>query len=209
MPETKLPEAPGLLSERFLSALEFAFHLHQNQARKGTNIPYLSHLLAVAGIVLEHGGTEDQAIAALLHDAIEDQGHNYPGGVEALRQKIRQSFGASVLQIVEDCTDADEHPKPSWKERKLKHLEHLRSISEESLLVAMADKLHNLQTIVVDYESLGDELWSRFNGGKEGSLWYYQEVCRVFEERGCHLGLLIRLTTLKVNLESLLKPVQV
>jgi GTP pyrophosphokinase len=170
------------LTARFDRALAFASELHRTQTRKGTEIPYLSHVLAVAAIAIEHGATEDEAIAALLHDSIEDQSEAH-GGAAALRAEIRQRFGDEVLAIVEGCTDADTVPKPPWKARKVAYLEHLKVAPAPVLLVAGADKLHNARSIVSELLADGDRVWKRFNGGKDGSLWYYRAVCEVLLER--------------------------
>ena len=164
------------LSSRYEAALVMASQLHASQKRKGTSIPYISHLLAVSSLVLEHGGSEDQAIAALLHDAVEDQ-----GGLPTL-VKIRDHFGDVVAEIVDHCTDAYEEPKPEWRIRKE---EYIASIAEKPLdaaLVSCADKLHNARSILSDLRSLGDELWGRFTGGKEGTLWYYQSLVDAFDD---------------------------
>ena len=153
-----------------------ATQLHACQKRKGTSIPYVAHLLAVSSLVLEHGGSEDQAIAALLHDAVEDQ-----GGFPTL-EKIRDNFGDVVADIVDHCTDAYEEPKPEWRLRKE---EYIASIAEKPLdaaLVSCADKLHNARSILSDLRSLGDELWGRFTGGKTGTLWYYQSLAAAFDD---------------------------
>jgi (p)ppGpp synthase/HD superfamily hydrolase len=171
------------LTQRFNEALVFASELHAKQIRKGADIPYVSHLLAVASIVLEHGGGEDEAIAALLHDAIEDQAqHN--GGAEALRRKIREKFGDIVAEIVDGCTDADTYPKPPWCERKERYLVHIRQAPHSVRLVSAADKLHNARAILSDYRTLADELWSRFNAGKGDQLWYYRELVKAFRDAG-------------------------
>lgn len=170
-----------MLTNRFNIALAFAADLHARQMRKGTTIPYLSHLMAVAAIVLEHGGTEDHAIAALLHDAIEDQGHDFEGGVDGLRQQIETRFGTAVLTIVEACTDADTIPKPPWRERKEAYVAHIRTAPADVLIVSCADKLHNARAILRDYQNIGDALWQRFTGGKDGTLWYYQALVDAFQ----------------------------
>ncbi len=163
-----------MLSERYDAALVFAHQLHRHQKRKGTETPYISHLLSVSALVLEHGGTEDQAIAALLHDAVEDQGG------DAIRQEIRRRFGDQVAAIVDDCTDTDQTPKPPWRARKEAYLDHLRLVSETSRLVSLADKVHNARTILADYRTVGEALWSRFEGGRDGTLWYYRSLVEVF-----------------------------
>jgi (p)ppGpp synthase/HD superfamily hydrolase len=166
------------LSLRFDRALVLASDLHRHQVRKGTTIPYVSHLLGVASIVLEHGGSEDQAIAALLHDAVEDQ-----GGASTL-DRIRQEFGSRVAEIVDACTDTDESPKPPWRARKEKYLAHLDQVSDDGLLVSMADKLHNVQAILRDYRAEGESVWSRFNAGRADILWYYRALVEEFRKAG-------------------------
>lgn len=166
------------LSARFEEALTFAARLHKNQIRKGTAIPYISHLLAVASIALEHGASEDEAIAALLHDAAEDQGG------KATLSEIRHRFGDSVAEIVEGCTDAWAIPKPSWRTRKEAYVAHLRDASASVRLVSAADKLHNAQTILRDYRVLSESLWKRFSGGRDGTLWYYRSLVEALRTPG-------------------------
>jgi GTP pyrophosphokinase len=167
-----------VLTSRFDEAYAYAARLHADQARKGTNIPYLSHLLAVASLVLEDGGSEDEAIAALLHDAVEDQ-----GGQETLAE-IRNRFGERVAGIVESCSDTDTVPKPPWRERKERYIARIRQASSEVRRVSMADKLHNARSILRDYRVLGEGLWERFNAGKDDQLWYYRELVKAFREEG-------------------------
>ncbi len=174
------------LSERFEEAFRFAHHLHSKQVRKGSQVPYISHLMAVTSLVLEHGGDEDQAIAALLHDAIEDQGHKYEGGVETLKAEIRERFGSRVLEIVEGCTDGEGNEKPPWKERKNNYLAHIAKAPDHIRLVSMADKLHNARSILIDLRTYGESVWSRFTAGKEGSLWYYRQLVKAFRTAGDH-----------------------
>jgi GTP pyrophosphokinase len=166
------------LSFRFEDALAFAFALHKKQIRKGTTIPYVSHLLGVASIALEYGANEDEAVAALLHDAIEDQGG------ASIREEICRRFGKTVADIVNGCTDADVEPKPPWKDRKETYLAHLPGASPSVRLVSAADKLHNARAILKDYRQLGDSLWGRFKGGKEGTLWYYRSLVQSFLKAG-------------------------
>jgi (p)ppGpp synthase/HD superfamily hydrolase len=166
------------LSERFENALLYATRLHASQTRKGNGVPYVSHLLAVASLVLEAGGGEDAAIAALLHDAAEDQ-----GGHETLAD-IRARFGARVADIVAACSDTFEEPKPPWHERKRAYIAHLRDAPAEVLLVSCADKLHNARAIAADHRQLGDALWARFHAGPEDILWYYRELSAIFSEQG-------------------------
>lgn len=170
------------LTERFNQALSFALELHSSQYRKDTEIPYFSHLIAVASLVLEHGGNEDQAIAALLHDAIEDQAESY-GGLDRLRQTIQTVFGEKVLTLIEACTDADTIPKPPWKERKVTYIKHLETVPEEALLISVADKLHNARCILADYRVLGELLWSRFQGSRADIVWYYTSLLKLYKAR--------------------------
>ena len=166
------------MTSRFDQALVFAAQLHKDQRRKGSGVPYVSHLLAVAALVIEHGGDEDEAIAALLHDAIEDQ-----GGPKA-REEIRSQFGDRVTEIVDGCTDSETIPKPPWKERKLAYIAHLAEASTSVRLVSAADKLHNARSILIDYRGLGEEIWQRFQGRKTGTLWYYRSVLDVLSHSG-------------------------
>lgn len=165
------------LGPRFRKALPYAAHLHRSQVRKATRVPYVAHLLAVASLVLEDGGDEDEVIAALLHDAVEDQ-----GGKPTLRA-IRARFGPRVARIVEGCTDADTVPKPPWRERKERYLARLRREPRSVLRVSAADKLHNARTLLGDYRRVGERLWARFTGGREGTLWYYRSLVRRFRAR--------------------------
>ncbi|MCC5630504.1 HD domain-containing protein [Nostoc sphaeroides CHAB 2801] len=167
-----------MLSERFTTALTYATQLHANQVRKGSGVPYVAHLLGVASIALEYGANEDEAIAALLHDAIEDQGG------AATREEIRSRFGDNVTAIVDGCTDADTTPKPPWRERKEAYIAHISNASSSVLLVSLADKLYNAQSILKDYRVLGESLWERFHGGKQGTLWYYRTLVDVFRKTG-------------------------
>jgi GTP pyrophosphokinase len=166
------------LGDRFERGLVLAARLHGDQIRKGSGVPYLSHLLAVASLVLENGGSEDEAIAALLHDAVEDRGGN-----KVLNQ-IRAEFGEVVAEIVQGCSDCEGNPKPPWRERKEAHLAHLSTASESVLLVTSADKLHNARCFLADYRALGEDLWPRFRGGKEGTLWYLRSYVELARQRG-------------------------
>jgi GTP pyrophosphokinase len=156
-----------LLTDRFRAALNLTFDLHRTQERKGSGVPYVAHVLGVASLVMEHGGDEDSAIAALLHDAVEDQ-----GGLSVLAQ-IESDFGKKVAAIVLACSDSVSEPKPPWRERKELYVAHLRRATPEAQLVSACDKLYNLRTILGDYERVGEALWSRFTGGRDGVLWYY------------------------------------
>ena len=166
------------MTSRFEQALVFATQLHKEQRRKGSGVPYISHLLAVTALVIEHGGDEDEAIAALLHDAIEDQ-----GGPKA-REEIRRRFGDRVTGIVDGCTDSETIPKPPWKERKRAYIARLGEASASVRLVSAADKLHNARSILNDYRGLGEEIWRRFAGRKAGTLWYYRSVLDVLSQAG-------------------------
>ena len=166
------------LTQRFEEALVYATRLHATQLRKGTDIPYVSHLLAVASLVMEAGGGEDEAIAALLHDGPEDQ-----GGLDTLNE-IRARFGERVADIVAACSDTFEAEKPPWKARKQAYLDHLQAADEATRLISCADKLHNARAILADYRRHGESLWDRFNGGREDILWYYTELARIFGTDG-------------------------
>ena len=168
----------ALLTDRFNAALVYAAGAHRDQTRKGTQIPYLSHLLTVAAIVLEEGGDEDEAVAALLHDVVEDA-----GGKDRLAH-VKEMFGPRVAKIVNGCTDTDIEPKPPWKERKEQYIKHLKNEDDPSvLLVSAADKLANVRSILADYRQLGEGLWPRFNGGRGGSLWYYRTLAEIFDQK--------------------------
>jgi (p)ppGpp synthase/HD superfamily hydrolase len=156
--------------EKLEHALLYASRLHRNQVRKGTSTPYITHLLAVASIVGENGGTEDEVVAALLHDAPEDQGG------EATLRDIRLRFGDEVAEIVNGCTDTYQDPKPPWRERKERYLAHLANAPDSVRLVSSADKLHNARSVLSDYRLVGEDLWTRFNGKKVGTLWYYRAI---------------------------------
>ncbi len=166
------------LSGRFDKALQYAVVVHAGQCRKGTAIPYISHLLLVVGLALEFGADEDEAIAALLHDAVEDA-----GGAGRL-QDIRARFGPTVADIVEGCSDTEVTPKPPWRERKEAYIDHLKGASHGIRLVSAADKLANVRSITQDYRIHGETVWSRFNGGREGTLWYCRALAETFKDGG-------------------------
>lgn len=168
----KMP--PRFNSARFREALIFAAQLHAEQARKGTDIPYIAHLLAVAAVALEHGASETEATAALLHDAVEDQ-----GGLPML-ERIRALFGTEVAAIVDGCTDSYVEPKPAWRKRKEDYIAHIAVASPSVRLVSCSDKLHNARAILADLHTHGDAVWSRFTGGRDGTLWYYRSLARAF-----------------------------
>lgn len=164
------------LSPRFEQALHYAVLIHAGQLRKGTEIPYVSHLLAVASIALEYGANEDEAIGALLHDAGEDAGGR--GRID----DIRQRFGEAVADVVDGCTDTDVVPKPAWRKRKEDYITHIRYASDSVRLVSASDKLHNARAILRDYRVHGEKLWDRFTGGKDGTLWYYRSLVEAFSK---------------------------
>ncbi len=165
-------------TEKFEGALLYTARVHRDQTRKGTSIPYVTHLLAVAAIVGESGGSEDEVVAALLHDAPEDQGG------EARLAEIRERFGEGVAEIVAGNTDTFESPKPPWRERKEAYVARVAREPYSVRLVSAADKLHNARSVLADLRALGDKLWRRFNGGREGTLWYYRALVTAFEEAG-------------------------
>jgi len=167
-----------MLEHRCDAALVYASRLHAQQTRKGTTIPYLSHVLSTAALVLEAGGTEDEAIAALLHDAVEDQGG------ATTREVIRHLFGEGIAAIVDGCSDTDVVPKPPWRDRKERYISHLLTAPRSVLLVSFADKLHNARAILGDLRRHGDVLWERFSGGKEGTLWYYRTLVGAYRAHG-------------------------
>ena len=176
------------LTSRLEEALLYAARAHWNHIRKvdrekerrpGSEIPYVAHLLAVTSLVLENGGGEDEAIAALLHDAIEDAGGS------ARREDIRVRFGDEIVRVVEACSDSDGDNKGPWEERKRRYLAHLAATTDAKVrLVSACDKLHNARAVLADYRTLGDALWARFNGKRAGTLWYYRAVADEFLARG-------------------------
>ncbi len=169
---------PTAWTSRFEEALVFAARLHRGQTRKATDIPYVTHLLAVAAFVGEAGGTEDEAIAALLHDAVEDQ-----GGQSTL-DAIRARFGDTVADIVWGCSDTDVTPKPPWRARKEAYIAHLEHASPSVLLVSCADKLHNARSLVTDVRAHGPTVWDRFTGGRDGSLWNLEALAAAYDRLG-------------------------
>ncbi len=166
------------LSDKFNGALVYAAKLHRHQPRKGRDIPYIGHLLGVASLVLESGGDEEMAIAALLHDAVEDQ-----GGLPRLKE-IRQIFGDRVARMVEGCTDSyetDSDRKPPWCERKEQYIAHVEHRADaEVRLVSAADKVHNARAVLSDHYEIGDSVFDRFSGKKQGTLWYYRALVEAF-----------------------------
>jgi (p)ppGpp synthase/HD superfamily hydrolase len=168
------------LSTRFDQALETASRLHREQVRKGTTIPYVSHVIGTCSIALEYGANEDQAIAALLHDVIEDI-----ESVDDARAEVAV-FGPEVLRIVEACSDTDLRPKPSWPERKQSYVARIPDEDAAVLLVSASDKLHNARAILRDVRTEGDALWTRFKAGRDGQLWYYRGLVTAFRSNPAH-----------------------
>ncbi len=171
------------MNNRFQQAFEYALEKHGGQKRKGTQVPYISHLMSVAALVMEACGDDDQAIAALLHDVPEDQ-----GGRSAL-EEIRARFGERVAHIVEGCTDTFEDPKPDWRIRKQQYIEHLKHSDSDTRLVSLADKLHNARSILADYRQIREEIWKRFKRGRDEQLWYFRELAVVFEQSRSQPGM--------------------
>ena len=162
------------IGPRFLRAFSFAADKHAGQTRKASTIPYIAHLMGVASLVLEFGGDEDLAIAALLHDVVEDC-----GGAPMLKE-VQRRFGSRVAKIVDGCTDSDSYPKPPWRERKEAYIGHLKNADADTRLVSAADKLNNVRSILSDYREVREAIWLRFNGGREGTLWYYRALLKEF-----------------------------
>jgi (p)ppGpp synthase/HD superfamily hydrolase len=168
---------PPHLGPRLQRAFRYAAEKHAGQTRKQTAVPYLSHLMAVASLVLEAGGGEDMTIAALLHDVVEDC-----GGMARLRE-VRKQFGPRVAKMVEGCTDSYVIPKPEWLQRKKDYLRELKHADSETRLVSASDKLHNVRTILADYRVQGENVWKRFTGKREGTLWYYRALSDEYQRR--------------------------
>ena len=172
--QTPTPKLTG----QFSKALVYAELKHHNQVRKGGDIPYVGHLLTVAGLVINDGGSEAQAIAALLHDAVEDA-----GGPPTL-EEIEKNFGEDVARIVAECSDTDEVPKPPWRERKQNYINHLATVGADTLLVSVADKLDNARSMLRDYHTHGPSLWERFSvKNPQDHLWYYGELLKAYRKR--------------------------
>jgi (p)ppGpp synthase/HD superfamily hydrolase len=185
-------------SARFLAALNYATTLH-TESRKDTTIPYISHLYSVAALVMESNGSEEEVIAALLHDAVEDH-----GGVKTL-EKIRSDYGEEVAAIVDGCTDdapPEGQEKRPWRERKEEYVAHIASASKSVRLVSNADKLHNARCILRDYREIKEKIWDRFTGKKEGSLWYYRALADAFLSNPANTFLAEELNRVVSELES-------
>jgi len=175
-----VPPKPWPYGERFVRALEVAAVMHAAQERKKTSIPYIAHLLGTCAIALEYGATEDEAIAALLHDAIEDVTPTAPARAAVW------AFGPEVGRIVEACTDTDAHPKPPWRTRKEAYLDRLGGEDHGALLVSASDKLHNARAIVADLRRHGASVWERFTPTREETLWYYRALVGAFRANPAH-----------------------
>lgn len=178
-----VPDERRRIGRRFTEALVLAAELHAGQRRKGKGPPYIAHLLGVTALAFDFGASEDEAIAALLHDAIEDAPPDL--GAAGVRRLIGEHFGPAVLEIVEGCTDSDEVPKKPWRDRKHAYVAHVAAVDASTLLVSACDKLHNVRAIVRDYRLLGDDLWSRFSpdAGMKGTVGYYRGLVTVFRSR--------------------------
>lgn len=183
------------MTPRYSQAIHFAAAAHEGQQRKGTSIPYIVHPVAVAALVAEYGGDEDQQIAALLHDVLEDGGPHHAPEIERL-------FGARVLVIVESCTDGIPDAtgvKPPWEKRKRDYLEHLAVASDDVLLVSGCDKLSNAQAILSDLEKIGHAVFDRFTAKRQGTIWYYQELARIFSERNTPIERALREAVIRIE----------
>jgi GTP pyrophosphokinase len=167
-------------SSRVVDAFAFAYELHCKQVRKGSLVPYITHLMGVAAIVGRYGGDEDQFIGALLHDAVEDQ-----GGIATL-DRIRERFGDVVAEYVLGCSDSCESPKLPWRERKERFIAFTATASPKQKLIIAADKLHNTRAVVNDLYDQGDKVWDLFKTGREGNLWYHMEVVRALAKNWSH-----------------------
>jgi (p)ppGpp synthase/HD superfamily hydrolase len=170
-----LPECRGGHLSRLSEALAWAIDAHGGQRKKGTDVPYHAHLLGVASLVLNDGGDDDEAVAAILHDLVED--------TDATVDDVRERYGERVARIVDACTDAYERPKPEWWGRKRAYIDHLRTAEPDELRVSLADKLYNARMILEDLRLRGDDLWCVFGAGRKGQLWYYRTLADVFLQR--------------------------
>jgi len=185
------------LSRQFEKALVYATRAHGDQTRKKTGIPYIAHILGVTAIAMEYGANETEAIAALLHDAVEDC-----GGERRLRD-IERKFGKGVAKIVDGCTDTYEKPKPPWLERKKNYIAHLKDSDSSTRLVSASDKLHNTRAILAELRRHGLEVFGRFSGKKDGTLWYYRALVTAFREHRDHGDLVDELDRVATQIEKL------
>ena len=162
--------------DEYLEAYVYSYKLHKKQTRKGSNIPYFTHLSSVSNLIIENNGTTTQAIAGLLHDAVEDQ-----GGAKTLAV-IKRKFGPRVAKIVDQCSDTTIKPKPPWKKRKIKYIKDIKNKSQDTLLVSLCDKYHNANCILSDYQKVGEEIWDRFTASKQETFWYYESLYKEFKK---------------------------
>ena len=162
--------------DKYLEAYVYSYKLHKKQTRKGSNIPYFTHLSSVSNLIIENNGTTTQAIAGLLHDAVEDQ-----GGAKTLAA-IKRKFGPKVAKIVDQCSDTTIKPKPPWKTRKIKYIENIKNKTQDTLLVSLCDKYHNANCILSDYQKVGEEIWDRFTASKQETFWYYESLYKEFKK---------------------------
>ncbi len=162
--------------DKYLEAYTFSFKLHKKQMRKGSNIPYFTHLSSVSNLIIENNGTTTQAIAGLLHDAVEDQ-----GGAKTLAI-IKRKFGPKVAKIVNQCSDTIIEPKPPWKERKIKYIQNIKNKTQDTLLVSLCDKYHNASCILSDYQKVGEGIWDRFTASNQETCWYYESLYKEFKK---------------------------
>jgi (p)ppGpp synthase/HD superfamily hydrolase len=169
-----------LYSPRITEAFALMYELHNDQKRKGSDTPYIAHLMSAAAIVAEYGGDEDQFIAALLHDAVEDRGGR------PTYERIKAAFGETVAEYVWQCSDSHRTPKPPWRERKVLHIEELAVADPKVKLIVSGDKLHNGRSIVMDLRQHGEEVWLRFQGRRDGTLWYFEEMTEALRRNWDH-----------------------
>ncbi|MGE5209275.1 MAG: HD domain-containing protein [Alphaproteobacteria bacterium] len=187
------------LSAKFEEALIYATRAHGGQVRKKTGIPYVAHILGVTAIALEYGANETEAIGALLHDTVEDC-----GGVERLRD-IREKFGDDVAGIVDGCTDTYETPKPPWLERKRAYIKHLEDSDSSTRLVSASDKLHNTRAILAELRRIGPQVFERFSGKTDGTLWYYRTLVTAFRQHSDHADLIDELNRVVMEIEKIVR----
>lgn len=188
-----------MMSERFVGAMELANELHGDQIRKGTTVPYISHLLIVSGMVLQHGGNEDEAIGALLHDSVEDCGG------KPVMVKIRKRFGDKIADLVDGCSETDIQPKPPWLERKKDYIENIKSAIPSVRLITCADKIHNASSIISEYRKVGEKVWDRFKANKNETLWFYSSFVAAMQEAGENRPILNELVLVVNELKELIE----
>jgi (p)ppGpp synthase/HD superfamily hydrolase len=188
-----------MMSERFVVAVELANELHGDQIRKGTKVPYISHPLIVSGIVLQHGGGEDEAIAALLHDTVEDCGG------KPVMVRIRKRFGDNIADLVDGCSETDIQPKPPWRERKDGYIESIKSANPSVRLISCADKIHNASSIISEYRKVGERVWDRFKANKTETLWFYTSIINAMRASGENRPILDELVIVVEELKSVVE----